>query len=86
MELAPVTKIDKENTTTSKKIDDDVISKNCDVIAIFQFTANLEQSGSRISDVQSVKCIFSLKVTFYLTKTENKTKKSLTQPSHNCFE
>ena len=58
MKLRPVTKPDKKNKTTSKKINDDVISKNYDVIAIFQYTANLEQSGSWIPDVQSVKAIF----------------------------
>ena len=35
MKLAPITKIDKRNKTTSKKLDDNVISENCDVIAIF---------------------------------------------------
>ena len=35
MKYGPVTKLDKRNKTTSKKIDDDVMSKNCDVIAIF---------------------------------------------------
>ena len=30
--------------------------------------------------------MFLLKVTFYLTKTENRTKISLTQLSHYCFE
>ena len=34
----------------------------------------------------SVILIFSLIVTFYLTKTENRTKKSLTQLSYYCFE
>ena len=60
--------------------------ESCDVIAIFQFTANLEQSESRILDAQSVKLIFSLIGTFYLTKTQNRTKKSQTQLSHYCFE
>ena len=32
MKLGPVTKLDKRNTATSKKIDDDVMSANCDVI------------------------------------------------------
>ena len=32
MKLGPVTKLDKENKTTSKKFDDDVMSANCDVI------------------------------------------------------
>ena len=36
MKLGPVTKLDKRNKTTSKKIDDDVMSENCDVIVIFQ--------------------------------------------------
>ena len=35
MKLGPVTKLDKRNKTTSKKFDDDVMSKHCDVIAIF---------------------------------------------------
>ena len=35
MKLGPVTKIDKRNKTVSKKYDDDVISVNCDAIAIF---------------------------------------------------
>ena len=50
MKLGPVTKLDKRNKTTSKKIDDDLILENCDVIAIFQFTINLVNSGSRIPD------------------------------------
>ena len=35
MKLGPVTKLDKRNRTRSKKIDDDVMSENCDVIVIF---------------------------------------------------
>ena len=35
MKLGPVTKLDKRNKTTSKKIDDDNMSANCDVIFIF---------------------------------------------------
>ena len=35
MKLGPVTKVDKTNKTTSKKFDDDVMSENCDVFAIF---------------------------------------------------
>ena len=45
----------------------------------FQFMANLEQSGSRVPDAQSVKLIFSLAGTFYLKKTENRTRNSLRQ-------
>ena len=35
MKLGPVTKPDKGNTTTSKKLVDDVITANCGVIVIF---------------------------------------------------
>ena len=35
MKLGPVTKIDKRNKTTSKKIDDDVMLENFDVTVIF---------------------------------------------------
>ena len=35
MKLGPVTKLDKRNKTTSKKVDDDVIAENCDVFVIF---------------------------------------------------
>ena len=56
------------------------MSENCDVIVIFRFLPNLEQSGGRIPE--SAKVMFSVIVTFYLTKTENRTKKSRTQLSH----
>ena len=35
MKLGPVTKLDKTNTTTSKKFSDDVMSENRDVIVLF---------------------------------------------------
>ena len=35
MKLGPVTKLDKRNEKLSKKFDDNAISANCDVIAIF---------------------------------------------------
>ena len=35
MKLRSVTKLDKKNKTRSKNFDDDVMSENCDVIAIF---------------------------------------------------
>ena len=46
----------------------------------------LDKSGSRILGAYSVKLTFSLRNPFYLTKTENRTKKSLKQLSHYCFE
>ena len=83
MKLGLVTKLEKRNKTMSKKFDDDFNVKS---LPFFQFTANLEQFGSRIPDAESVKFIFPLIVTFYLKKIENRTKKSLTQLSHYCFE
>ena len=42
MKLGLVTKLDKINTVTLKKIDDDVKSVNCDVIVFFfRIKANL---------------------------------------------
>ena len=86
MNVGPVTKLHKRNKTTSKKFDDDVMSANCDVIVIFPIYSPFEQSGSRIRDAWSVKLTFSLTVTFYLTKTGNRTKRSLTGLSQYCFE
>ena len=78
MKLGPVTKFDKRNKITSKKSDDDLMSKIVTSLLFFQFTGNMEQSISQIPDALSVKHIFSLIVTFYLTKTQNRTKKSIT--------
>ena len=55
-------------------------------LSFFGFLANLEQPGGRIPDTESAKVIFSAIITFCLTKTENRTKKSLTQLLHYCFE
>ena len=65
MKLGPATKLYKR--TPCRQI---VTS-----LLFSRFVANLEQSGSRIPDAWSVKLTFSLIVTFYLTKTENRTKK-----------
>ena len=48
--------------------------------------AILEHSGSRITKTESIKLMFSLIVTFYLTKASKRTKTSLTQLSHYRFE
>ena len=45
MKRGPVTKLDKRRKTTSKKFDNDVMSKNCDAIAIF-FTIQPIQNNS----------------------------------------
>ena len=71
----------------SKKIDDYAMSTSCDVIVILliynQFGAIWKPDSGSIAC--NVKLTFSLIVTFYLTKTENRTKKSQTQLSHYCF-
>ena len=35
MKFGPVTNLDKRNKAESKKFDDDIMSENCDVSAIF---------------------------------------------------
>ena len=50
MKLRPVTKLDQKNKTTSKKFDDGATSKIVEPLPFFQFTVNLEQSGSWIPD------------------------------------
>ena len=84
--LGPVTKIHKRNITKSKKFDDEVMSENWDVVVIFssfgQFGVIRKPDSGRLS----VELMFSLAITFYLTKTEDRRKKSLIQLSHYCFE
>ena len=75
MKVGPVNKICKRNTATSRTINDDVMLTNFYVVAIFQFKVNLEQSESRIQNVWSLIFLFLLTVTFYRTKTDNRTKR-----------
>ena len=82
MKLEPVTKLDKKNTATSKKLDDDVMSLIVTSSSFFRFMASLQQSGSRIPGAWSIRLTFSLIVTLCLAKPENKTKKSQTQLSN----
>ena len=49
MKLGPVTKRGKINMA-SQKIDDGVMSANCDVIVFCRFMANFQPSGSQIPD------------------------------------
>ena len=49
-------------------------------LPFFRFMTNLDHPGSRIPKVWFVKLTFLLTVTFYLTKTENRTKQSNTVP------
>ena len=77
--VGPVIKPDKKLTMTSCQ---QIISSS----AFFLFMADSEQSRSRIPSAWSAVLKFLLKATFYLTKTENRTKKSLTQLPYCCFE
>ena len=85
MKRGPVTKTDKKNKTPSKSFHFGVISENCDVTVIFRIfgksgVVRRPDSGHRVN------VMLSVTATFCLTKTENRTKKSLTQLSHYCFE
>ena len=87
MKLASVTKLYKSNKTTSKKKKKKkkkkmaMASKRQIVtsLSIFLFKENLEQSRNLILEAWSAKLILSLIITFYPTKTENRTKNFLTQ-------
>ena len=85
MKLGPVTKLDKRNKTTlKKKLGDDLA--NCDVIVIFSI---YDQFGAiRKPDSECIVCKIYIFINsnLYLTKTENRTKKSLTHLTHYCFE
>ena len=79
LKLGPVTKRDKRNKITSKKIDFDVMLKNCDANVIFRIFGKFgairrPDSGHRVRKSY----VFSNRDVFF-AKTENKTKKSLTQ-------
>ena len=86
IKLGPLTKLHKRNKATSKELTMTPCRKIVMSLSFFQFISNLEKSGSLIPDPQSVKPMFSLIVTFNLTKTENRTKISLIQLSHYCLE
>ena len=76
-----VTKLDKRNKKTSKKLTMTSFQNIVTPLPFFGFLANLEQSEGRNPDTESAKVMFSLIVTFCLTKTENRTKKPLIQLS-----
>ena len=78
IKLGPVTKLYKRNKRMSKILMMTSVQKIVTSLQVFQFMANLEQSVSQILDAEFAKLMFSLIVTFYVTKTENRTKKSLT--------
>ena len=74
MKLGPATKLDKSNTETLKNVTMMSCRQFVTLLLFLRFMVDLEQFGSRIRDPWSVIVTFSLIVTFYLTKTKNKTK------------
>ena len=57
-------------------------------LSYFHFMADLHLDSNKVivNENVSIKLKFSLTIMFYFTKTESKTKKSLTQLSYYCFE
>ena len=86
MKLASVTKLDKRNKTTSKKLMMTSCQQAVTSFSFFEFMANLEPSRRRIPDAEFVKLTFPLQVTVSRTNTESRTKKSLAQISHYWFK
>ena len=86
MKLGPVTKLDKRNKAALKIFDDDVMLENCDVIVSFPIYGHFRATQKQDSGRLVCKTYIFIKIIFYLTKTECRTKKSLTQLSHYCFE
>ena len=86
MKLLPVTKLDKRNKTMPKNLMS-LCQKIVMPLPFFDlWSIYAPQSGKRISDAWYVKVTFSLVVTFHLTKTENRAKKSPTQLPQYSFE
>ena len=75
MKLGPVTKVDKRKMATSKKLTMMSCQQIVASLSSIQFMANLQSYRSQIPDAWSLKLTFSLTITFYLRKTENRTKK-----------
>ena len=89
MKFGPVTKVDKKNKATSKKkkkIKNEVMLPNCYVIGIFPIYGQFGAIQKPNSGCIASKTMFSLTVTLYLTKTENRTEKYQTKLSYYCFE
>ena len=76
MILGPVTKFDKKNVVTSKKLTMTSSLQIVTPISCLQFIVYLEQYGSQIPGAWPVILICWIIVTFYLTKTGYRTKLS----------
>ena len=69
MKYGSVTKLDKKNTTASKKFVDDVMSEKCDVIVIFLFYYQFGAVWKRDSGCMVCKTYILINSNLYLTKT-----------------
>ena len=80
MKVRPLTKFNKKTQQRQKKSkkNDDVISKNYNAIVIFPIYGQFWAIRIPVPDAWFIKLKCLLKVTLYHTKTENRTKKSLT--------
>ena len=71
MKLGPVTKLEKKNTSTSKRIDDGVISENFEIIVFFPIYGQI----SAIRKLDSGRMVYKTDIfsngTTYLTNQEN---------------
>ena len=62
------------------------MSASCDVIVIFPIFDQFEAIWKTDSGRTACNTYIFISGNLYLTETENRTKKSLTQLSHYCFE
>ena len=84
MKFESITKLHKRIKTTSKKIDDDVVSTNNDAKVIFLI---YDQFGAiSKADFRCNICKTYIFNNDNLSSYKNRTKKSLTHLSHYCFE
>ena len=74
MKLRPLTKLGKRNKATLKKLTVTLCREIVTSLSFFGFLANLEQSGGRIPDTESAEIMFSVTVTFCLTKLKTQLK------------
>ena len=86
MRFGSVTKLDKRNKITSKKIDDDVIWGNCDAIENFPIYSQFGKIWKL--DFRCIVCKTYIFINSNVLpyKKSNRTKKPLTQLSHYCLE
>ena len=86
MKPEQITKPDKKNNTTSKKLTMTSCRRIMTSSALFRFMGAMKQSGTEILSAWCMILKFLLINTFSLTKSDNGTKKSLTQLSYYCIE